>query len=510
MDTAVRPFRALGVAVVLALSLIGCQDNPVVRAESSTESYRLVQTASGGLVPQVLVDEGMAAMARDVALALSDPEVRRGVFTELHGSPHKEHKLHFRTLLESNSALADKIADGLGSSRQSVLDGLSDLMDMEFYMPVEAHFATWKGGDDLIVVSFLNNDAALPRAFDLSGAEVPVSLWAPPAIPTLVLIPTETDFARPRGTTAQSIVFDGPLMNSYADSAVYVTSTRIPDLHEPWPAGAPEIEIHTFIEHTDGILYDDICSGDGAAGQYSFDMNSTTWSGTVMLVTQAMLGSQADFQFQVWEDDSGQCKDGGRPPKTDDDLEDALTDWVSIMATLTTPGSGPLFATALKAVGQGYDLLVGGFTDDFIGIFDGPDGGCFAAEGPTKYWLRSSSSGGTTGHVFVDYSYGDRDPVCPLDVQIEGPSVSYECEEGDPEPLPVYSVSIFSGTGSVSYEWREDGQLNSGSGATYQLQNLTAGQHRLDVFVTKGSESDSNHVFINVVEADPESGNCNA
>lgn len=285
-----------------------------------------------------------------------------------------------------------------------------------------------------------------------------------------------------------------------------MTYAWVNDDYEGWGMGDPEFEVHTFIEHADAILYDDICSGDGRPTYYDFDMNNLSWSGSVMLVTHEMLGDEADWQFQWWEDDNTSCASGGRPPKTTSSVISALTSWGSSMVTLYKASGISYITAGLKAIGDAYDLVEALNHDDYVGIFDGPSQGCYNASGPTGYYIKSSS-GSTAGGAAVDFTFGEKDPACPLSVSIDGPTTAYACTEGDPDPVSTWIADVFSGTGTITYEWREDGVLNSGSNSTYQLQTTTGGQHRLDLFVSRGGENASTHMLVNVlVDAQ---GHCN-
>src|SRR5207247_4883524 len=117
-----------------------------------------------------LLDE----LTRAVALSLARPAVRQAVYDALHASPYREHKLHLpvylrnsgRPLLAAMAALR-----GAGATESAVLKTADSAIDLEFYMPVKSHFASWTGDDNLIVAT-APRDHELTVAYDLRGEQV--------------------------------------------------------------------------------------------------------------------------------------------------------------------------------------------------------------------------------------------------------------------------------------------------------------------------------------------------
>lgn len=198
-----RTLTLPGVGLALG-AFMGCNDfnsasaplvdlppsHPLFLAPESMRSW------TGLMVPEATGRAIMARLARQVALALSDAGLRSRVYQALHGSPYREHKLHFRTMLQStNLGLLDAMAATEGAGRDAILASLDSVMDLEFYMPVKEHWATWDGGPMLLVAT-AHHDGDIPSAFDLSGRPVGLSSpWVPPATPTLALVPAEMNFS---------------------------------------------------------------------------------------------------------------------------------------------------------------------------------------------------------------------------------------------------------------------------------------------------------------------------
>ena len=117
---------------------------------------------------------------RAVTLALSDAHLRNDVYKALHESPYPDHELSFRNLLAGRrgARLLDRASRALGVSHRRFVTALDSIFDLQFNMPVPAHFNTWKGGDNLIVATVLTeHDTVI--GFDLDGN--PVLRW--PAFP---------------------------------------------------------------------------------------------------------------------------------------------------------------------------------------------------------------------------------------------------------------------------------------------------------------------------------------
>ncbi|MDT8341178.1 MAG: hypothetical protein RQ751_06670 [Longimicrobiales bacterium] len=215
------------------------------------------------------------AVARLVAVALSDPEARAALQRDLAASPHREKKLHLSSYL--NSPRANRLLSRARMSNggnEGVLTRLPLLPDLEIYMPVRSHRRRWDGGVDLLVAVQLEEEEA-PVGFRLDGSQVELDLDAPPETPTIVLVPNETRdleqltaYALTSGSEAALLdgecdpttqilecdepgstfpnndpQFEKPAPGSLPEG-FYFGQMRIWDKHEPWTRGEPELEIH--------------------------------------------------------------------------------------------------------------------------------------------------------------------------------------------------------------------------------------------------------------------------
>ena len=235
------------VLLLSCLSILSACDTTPVQPDVATDIAPgpYLRTAGGFVLSEARLQEVYDSLTRDVARALEDPGVRSTVYAQLHASPYPEHKLHFRTFLSGQGqALLDGIAAIRHVTPDAALGTLDSLVDFEFYMPVKEHWRTWAGGPDLLVVNDLSDDdEVLPALFDLQGNRVPgVSETEPPTTPTLSLVPAETDFSKPASASS------GPGRAAMdAGPGLYMLTSYIEDLEEPWNKGAPEVEVHAFV-----------------------------------------------------------------------------------------------------------------------------------------------------------------------------------------------------------------------------------------------------------------------
>lgn len=332
------PFPSLLLGSIVLVS--GCadtntSDNPVAPSPAPTRS---VQSAAPS--EQAAVDE----LTRLVALALSDAGLRHRVRNDLRDSRHtREHKLHLTSYLrgQSGGILLAKMVKESGTERDSVLALLGRVRPLEFYMPVAAHRDTWRGGPDLLVGNLLNEKTGsvtnAPSAYSLSGGRVVLSADAPPATPTLALVPVETDFTAPLdsryrnrnggsdeviGTLCQECIIEDPGYSTGGGggtsepAGLYMTFSYLRDLGENWIKGDPEIEVHVHgpkPSSSDLTKADDLsCAGDRRSFPRRFNQDGNSWNGSVLLFTQTEIEqynavNSQGFNVLFWEDDDTEC-----------------------------------------------------------------------------------------------------------------------------------------------------------------------------------------------------------
>ena len=248
-------------------------------------------------------------LARRVARSLADPGFRARVKRELEHSPFPEHKLHFQRLLTNGAPggvapLMADVARLTGEAEESVAADALGAVTLELYIPVPAHRAAWTGGPDVLVATAIA-DGDSPVAFDTRGRRHELSSAAPPPTPVLALVPAETDFDRAPirrevGGAAVVCPYAAPGQISAqcgsgggggsTTPGLWMTYASFTQTFEGWLKGSPEFEIHILGQAgTSDSLKSYQCAGEHAGGPYAFDQNALTWTGSVLLFSQAQI-----------------------------------------------------------------------------------------------------------------------------------------------------------------------------------------------------------------------------
>jgi hypothetical protein len=279
----------------------------------------------------------LGELTRAVALALQNPGLRQQIRNDLRDSRStREHKLELSNYLHGKGGiLLAQMARATGKSHDEILELLRSTTALEFYMPVPEHRASWQGGANVLVASALDDDAVL-FAFSPDGRAVTLSVSAPPATPTLVLVPVETDFSTPLGSGYRNTqdqngmtigtmslcltcVAEDPNFETSGGSVppvagVYMTYSNINDLGESWTKGAPEIEVINATT-VGSISHVRTCANEQQPTPRKFNQDSHTWTGKVLLFDKdeainfgiVAPDGQQTAVFTVWENDQNEC-----------------------------------------------------------------------------------------------------------------------------------------------------------------------------------------------------------
>jgi hypothetical protein len=337
--------------------MLGCAD---AEETISPVAPQLNQAEAAVQAERVALQE----LTRTVALALQDPGLRQRVKADMRESRFThEHKLHFSSYIrgQSGGILLAKMVKESGKSREEVLALLSEVRPLEFYMPVRAQRESWRGGDDLLVGSILE-DHEVPSVYTLRGRQVAVGAEETPALPALALVPVEANFnraldARYRNRNDQAgqtigtyMVCEDQLVYStgfedsvecggdfggggsgggtggggYVDpwasraTGLYVTTLNIDGDHEGAFKGDPEFEIHLQAPVNNPSVAEDIrCAGQEAPdyrSRFNYDNNGNNFSGAILVADSAQqaqfratYGTTVGMNVIFWEDDDTDC-----------------------------------------------------------------------------------------------------------------------------------------------------------------------------------------------------------
>ena len=339
--------------VLVAVAVAGtasCHDTATSTALDRTENHGLpIRGGDKEIMGPPTHAERLDAerIGRAVAVALTDPDTRRDLYSAFVGSAVKEQKLHFASFLAGRGKSLLESMEERGMIHPSEVGHLiSRVRDLEFYMPVEEHRRVWDGTTVPRVVIGLD-EAEAPVAYDHNGESSVLSRVHAPLQPVLVLASVETDFTqqialnavgvpeiscdlsgaeslsqahmrcrgteRRTGTSAQTVAFS--TFDTLA--GVYIQELKLDRDEcggECWWVGDPEYELHTFGQTTasTAALENVSCAGSTAYGEEYFDMNGTLWGGLVRVLSkstfdQIRANGDSTFVIQMWEDDYQDC-----------------------------------------------------------------------------------------------------------------------------------------------------------------------------------------------------------
>lgn len=308
-----------------------------------------------GLVPPILSEAGGAPglarqrarherLARRVALGLRDDQFRADVFAALQKSGQREGKVHLQRLLADQRGRAQsRLAQLVGEPESALSADLDAGPPIEIYLPVPGHRRQWLGTPSVLVAT-AEGDHDAPVAFDTWGRRRVLDPDRPPAIPVLALGRAETSFGESGPSLTGCVTCDedpdggvtsggtggsggvggttGGLPAASAGAGLHMTYARFNETFEGWLKGDPEFEVHILGKEAGAnAMRSYQCAGEKAGGPYQFDQNDRSWSGDVLLFSDAQFAAYAAAQpgqavrVLLLEDDDASCAikaDSGR------------------------------------------------------------------------------------------------------------------------------------------------------------------------------------------------------
>lgn len=366
--------RKISLIVVVIAGAAACNRHEPAGpgAEQVSEAANRAAEGSAGAAERAAMDR----LARRIARALGDAEFRTYIKGELDGSPFKENKLQLqRFLFHSDRRALRQLARVAAEPEAAIEADAEAATPLEIYFPVPAHRAAWRGGPDVLVAS-ARDDGESPVAYDVRGRRQVLSAHTPPTTPVLAVVPVETDFG-PEGSVAYAVSTSPPPPQPVSPPAgLYMRYAHFVQDFEGWFKGNPEYEIHVLGQAGTGdSLTDYQCAGELAGGYYQFDQNSLSWSGSVLLFSQAQLNSyktahpNQNLRIIALEDDDTGCQiklDGNRFKNLQTVLQAAYPDLTGSKDTSGSLGKFVKRANALqKILRAAYSFLT--TQDDLIG-----------------------------------------------------------------------------------------------------------------------------------------------
>jgi hypothetical protein len=311
--------RAGVLAALLALAACGDRPNPV---EPKLDAAPPVAPAPEG-VSQITPQQARhQRLARWLAIGLRDPGFRAVIFGSLQSSRQREGQVHLQRLLNDGQGRARRrLAEIVGELEAAVAADLDAGAAIEIYLPVPGHRRQWLGGSNVLVAT-AERDHDAPVAFDSWGRRSILDPDLPPATPVIALGLAESSFADGGPAPAGCAGCDkdpggdiGGLPAVSGTAGLYMTYATFSSSFESWLKGSPEFEVHVLgKDGASQTMKSYQCAGEKAGGPYQFDQNDKSWSGKVLLFSQAQFAVYEAAQpgqavrVMVLEDDDASCQ----------------------------------------------------------------------------------------------------------------------------------------------------------------------------------------------------------
>jgi len=369
-------FTRLWPALLVVAGLAACSDRPsapTAPEETATASDPAV--ATGGSISQARLER----LARRTGRALRDPSFRAELKAALDRSTNREGKVHFQRYLMDNGGRGLRaLASADGETEADVAADATRSGTLEMYFPVPSHRAAWNG-DENVLVATAERDGEAPVAYDLAGRRIVLSPDSPPSTPVLAVEPAELDFDVPSVAAAmcteETCAGGGGGYVVPPTPGLYMTRAEFVESFESWLKGDPEYEIHIMGPAAKGDntnLVSFQCVGEHAAGEYAWDTNEKTWTGSKLLFSKAQVDAMntahkgVPFTIMAYEDDDTACQiktDSDRASKIFTALGTLVGDWKSARSVDGKLAAAPSLFRLLAAI---YSFLTTG--DDIIGV----------------------------------------------------------------------------------------------------------------------------------------------
>lgn len=127
-------------ALFMLLAVAACSDDPPV-SPNAAPGARLASAP-------VSEQEALRQLARAVALALGDADLRAQLKQGMRAVPMREHKLELRAFTRSKTGaqLLARMAAASGTTPAAIAALVARVRPLEVYLPVQAHRERWLGG----------------------------------------------------------------------------------------------------------------------------------------------------------------------------------------------------------------------------------------------------------------------------------------------------------------------------------------------------------------------------
>jgi hypothetical protein len=149
--------------------------------------------------------DSVGFVARALALALHDADLRLELKEAISASSFPEHKIDFQDFIHRSATgrLVRSAAAKAGWDEPRLRGLIERFPSLELYIPVDEQRQTWNGDGDIVVLGTALRDHDVKRqgkthltAFDTNGEPVEISMTSIPSQTLVSLVPAEQDFKR--------------------------------------------------------------------------------------------------------------------------------------------------------------------------------------------------------------------------------------------------------------------------------------------------------------------------
>ncbi|MDT8435619.1 MAG: hypothetical protein RRA92_02580 [Gemmatimonadota bacterium] len=322
---------------VIAFS--GCRDEPTGPTPSADSPTAGRDAVASAVHPDQL--EPVQRVARTIAMALADSDVRTNLIQQMRGSAYNEHKLVLNPsaarAAESSLTQAARSACGGATCLEELLVSLG--FEVDFYVPSETQRRTWTGSGRYLVAGLSDPDAEIALAFDASGQSRWItSLDNPGFDVVLVLHPAE-----PKSETERTRQPEGATIEDATDPRTEVLSSEAhfqvcpdpevcggvggggpppPGSDPPPPPVTGTFVERIFVEFGDGIFAGEpeiyFISGSEFSGPQGFvsatrDVKKKQWVTLNLLITTEEPALHGPILALLFESDGDFLNDGDDP-----------------------------------------------------------------------------------------------------------------------------------------------------------------------------------------------------
>lgn len=245
----------LGFTTLLSVTSAAQAENTV---KSQPEDGRSTFQAS-----QDAMEASSQQLARGIALALGDPEVRLLVREAMQASPWNEHKLVLQQFVRTKPGrkLVEAASAALDLTPQALSLKVASLPNLDFYMAYREHRTTWQTSPEVLVGATFDSRAPALQAFDVyGGSQVLLLEDGIPDTPLIVLHPAEPKFRRAPASLSTSDLIESPqerpnkkrAIAASAGPGYYLYHYNIQE-GDGWNGGDCEMEFRSWFRDANGL-----------------------------------------------------------------------------------------------------------------------------------------------------------------------------------------------------------------------------------------------------------------